>query len=301
MFGVTILGNNSALPAHERHPTSQVVNLGKYQFLIDCGEGAQMQMARFKIKRSRINHIFISHLHGDHYFGLPGLITSLGLLGRNTELHIYANAALKNILDSILQAADTRLPFTLHFHTLNKEGVLLDNPDFSVESFRVFHRIECWGFIFREKKVPRKVNKDAIAQFNINTEDFDRLKMGEDIRSVDGINISNELVTVTNTPPRSYAYCGDTLFEESIADKVRDVSLLYHETTYLKGLEEKAGERFHSTTHQAAEIAKMANVKRLLIGHFSSKYELLDEFLTETCEIFPETQLALEGCSFLVP
>src|ERR1035437_3067850 len=167
MFGVTILGNNSALPAYERHPTAQIVTLHEQLFLIDCGEGTQMQMAKYKIRRSKINHIFISHLHGDHYFGLIGLITSMGLLGRENELHLYAPAPLKEIIDLQFKVADTKLPFTLHFHPLEKEGLVVEGKRFSVECFTTQHRVECWGFIIREKKHLRKIDKEKVLQFNI--------------------------------------------------------------------------------------------------------------------------------------
>lgn len=300
MFGVTILGNNSALPAYDRHPTSQVVTLGQFQFLIDCGEGTQMQLARYKIRRSRINHIFISHMHGDHYFGLPGLITSMGLLGRDTDLHLYGPPLIKPIIDLILQAADTQFGYTLYFHPIEKEGILLEDPKFSVECFRVFHRIECWGFIFREKKSPRKIDKNTISSYDIPASSFDLLKAGENIITENGQIILNKDVTIANTPARSYAYCADTLHNPSIAEKVKGVSLLYHETTYLKDLNERAFQRFHSTTLQAADIASRANAKALLIGHFSSKYEQLDVFLTEAKEVFPSTDLAIEGVTYRI-
>ncbi len=300
MFGVTILGNNSALPAFDRHPTAQVVTLDQYQFLIDCGEGTQMQLSRYKIRRSRINHIFISHLHGDHYFGLPGIITSMALLGRETDLHIYAPLALKNILDNILEAANAILPYHLHFHPITEEGILVEDPKFSVECFKVLHRIECWGFLFRERKKPRKIIKEAIRFYNISSVNFERLKMGENITTADGKIVQNEQVTLPGKPARSYAFCADTIYNEPIADKVKDVSLLYHETTYLKALEERAAARFHATTIQAANIAAKANAERLLIGHFSSKYESLDEFLIEAAEVFPNTQLAIEGVTYRI-
>jgi len=300
MFGVTILGNNSALPAFDRHPTAQVVTIDQYQFLIDCGEGTQMQLSRYKIRRSRINHIFISHLHGDHYFGLPGIITSMGLLGRDTDLHIYASPLLENILHSILQAANAVLPYNLHFHAIAEEGILVENPKFSVECFKVLHRIECWGFLFRERKKLRKINKEAIRFYNISSVNFECLKMGENIITEDGKVVLNEEVTLPNKPARSYAFCADTIYSEPIADKVKDVSLLYHETTYLKALEERAAARFHATTIQAANIAVKANAESLLIGHFSSKYENLDEFLTEATEVFPNTQLAIEGVTYRI-
>jgi ribonuclease Z len=300
MFGVTILGNNSALPAYDRHPTSQVITLDQHQFLIHCGEGTQMQLSRYKIRRSRINHIFISHLHGDHYFGLAGLITSMGLLGRENDLHLFAPTPLKHILDCIMQAADTRLPYTLHFHPLGEEGILVEDLKFSVESFKVVHRIECWGFLFREKKKPRKINKEKIIPYHISVTNFEKLKMGEDVIAEDGKIVSNEEVTLPNKQARSYAFCADTIYEESIAEKVKEVSLLYHETTYLKTLEERATARFHATTTQAASIAVKANAENLLIGHFSSKYEKLDEFLSEASEVFPATQLAIEGVTYRI-
>jgi len=298
MFGVTILGNNSALPAYDRHPTSQVVTLDQHQFLVDCGEGTQMQLSRYKIRRSRINTIFISHMHGDHYFGVPGLITSMGLLGRETDLHLHAPPSIKPIIDAILQAADTTLPFQLLFHPLEKEGTIAEEARFSVETFRVNHRIECWGFLFKEKKTTRKINKEAIAEYHFDSATFEKLKIGEDVLTANGKPVSNEAVTYPNTPPPSYAYCADTSFAPAIAEKIQGVSLVYHETTYLKELEDRAHLRFHSTTTQAAKIAQLANAKRLLIGHFSSKYETLDPFLEETKEVFPATELAVERVTY---
>jgi ribonuclease Z len=300
MFGVTILGNNSALPAHDRHPTAQVVTLDQFQFLVDCGEGTQMQLTRYKIRRSRINHIFISHLHGDHYFGLPGLITSMGLLGRDTDLHLYAPPELKPIIDLILNAADTQFGYVLHFHPLDKEGVLVDNPKFSVETFHVYHRIQCWGFIFREKKKPRRINKQTIGNYALNAAQYELLKSGENIMTDKGEEIVNETVTIASAPAKSYAYCADTAYNPLVADKVKQVTMVYHETTYLKGLEERASQRYHSTTLQAANIALKANADRLLIGHFSSKYEELNDFLQETREVFSATDLAIEGVTYLI-
>jgi ribonuclease Z len=301
MFGVTILGNNSALPAYNRHPTAQVITLNDHLFLVDCGEGTQMQMNIYKIRRSRINHIFISHLHGDHYFGLPGLITSYGLLGRIHELHLYAPGALQNILELQLNVSDTKLPYKLHFHPLEKNtSILIEENDFSVECFEVVHRIDCWGFLFREKKKPRKINIDEVRKHNIPVEFFERLKQGEDFIDDNNNIIKNESVTIANKPPKSYAYSADTLYTESLAEKFRDVNMLYHEATYLKDKLDKATSRFHSTSEQAATLAKLSNVKKLIIGHFSSTYETLDEFLNEAKEVFPNTQLALEGQTYIV-
>ena len=300
MFGVTILGNNSALPAFDRHPTAQVVTLGEHLFLIDCGEGTQMQIARYKIKRSRINHIFISHLHGDHYFGLIGLITSMGLLGREHDLHLFAPAGLDEIIAMQLKVAATTLPFKLHFHPLEKEGIIVEHHKFQVECFATQHRIPCWGFMVKEKKVSRKIDKERVLQFEIPTAYYESLKLGRDYETKDGRIIKNEWVTIPNTAAKSYAFCADTIFDETLIDKVKNVDLLYHETTYLKDLYERATLRFHSTTHQAATIALKANVHKLLIGHFSSKYDVLDEFLNEAKEVFINTELAIEGITFKV-
>lgn len=300
MFGVTILGNNSALPAYDRHPTAQAVTLYDQIFLIDCGEGTQMQIAKYKVKRSKINHIFISHLHGDHYFGLPGLITSMSLLEREHGLHIYAPAALEEIIKLMFNVAGTQFPFPIHFHTLKEEGILIDAEKFSVECFKVYHRIECWGFLIREKKKPRRINKETITNYSIPPVFYERLQEGMDYVSNDGSVIKNELVTIVNTPAKSYAFCADTLYAESIACKVKNVTLLYHETTYLKDLEQRAASRYHSTTIQAAKIAALASAERLLIGHFSSKYETLDAFLEEVKEVFPNVELGLEGVTYRI-
>ncbi len=300
MFGVTILGNNSAIPAFNRHPTSQVVTLNDQLFLIDCGEGTQMQIARYKIRRSKIHHIFISHLHGDHYFGLIGLLTSMGLQGRESELNIYGPPELEEIIRLQLRVASTVLPFPLHFHVLGTDSVLLDSPKFRIECFQTSHRIPCWGFVIREKKKPRKINREKAIAFHIPTSFYESLKDGDDYVTDAGTRVSNFEVTFANKPPRSYAYCADTRYDENIADKARQVNLMYHEATYLKDLEERAMTRFHSTTAQAATIATIGRVKKLLIGHFSSKYEELDMFLHETREIFPNTDLAIEGVTYQI-
>lgn len=300
MLSLTILGNNSAIPAFGRNPTAQVLQNLDECFLIDCGEGTQLQLTRYKIKRSKINHIFISHLHGDHYFGLIGLISSMGLQGRTTDLYVYAPALLENILLLQFEAAKTTLPFTLHFKALDGEGIIYQGSKITVESFTVSHRIDCWGFLFREKKNPRKLDPDRVKSYEIPASFYDALQKGSDYTTKKGTIIPNEEVTIPNTAGRSYAYCADTIYDESIALKVQQVDVIYHEATYLKDLEERAAARFHSTTTQAASIALKAGASRLLIGHFSSKYELLDEFLSEACEVFPQTELALEGLCFKI-
>jgi ribonuclease Z len=277
-----------------------VITLDEHLFLVDCGEGTQLQMTKYKIRRSKINHVFISHLHGDHYFGLIGLITSMGLLGRQHDLHLYAPSPLKQIFDMQLEVADTQLPFALHFHPLQEEGVIVRDSKFEVSSFRVQHRIECWGFKFRQIRPVRKVNPEKARQQEVPSSFFDRLKWGEDYISKEGKIIKNELVTDPGSKSRSYAYSSDTMYDERIIDKIRDADLLYHETTYLRELEERAVKRFHSTTVQAATIAQKAGVQKLLIGHFSSKYEKLDEFEKEAREVFPNTELAIEGVTYRV-
>ena len=300
MLAVTILGNNSALPAFDRHPTAQVVTMDEHIFLIDCGEGTQMQMAKYKIRRSKINHIFISHLHGDHYFGLIGLLTSMGLLGRSQDLNVYASPPLKDIIGLQLQAANIELPYPLHFHPLIQEGPIVREAKFEVSCFHVYHRIECWGFRFREIRAFRKVNPEKARQYGVPSSFFDRLKWGESYETQNGDIVENQWVTDPAIKAKSYAYSADTLYDERIIEKVQGVDLLYHETTYLKDLEERAGKRFHSTTVQAATVAQKAGAQRLLIGHFSSKYEKLEAFEQEAREVFPNTELALEGVTYKV-
>lgn len=298
MLALTILGNNSALPAFGRNPTAQVLQTQDEAYLIDCGEGTQMQLAKYKIRRSKITHVFISHLHGDHYFGLIGLLTSMGLLNRTNDLHVHAPALLKDILEIQLKAAHITLPFPLHFHPLGEDSLIADDKKITVECFRVKHRIDCWGFLFREKKNPRHINPEKARSYEIPPAFYDALQKGHDYTNAKGTIIPNAEVTIPGTVPKSYAYCADTLYDETIADKVKGVDLLYHETTYLKDFEEKAIERFHSTTEHAANIAVKSGAKKLIIGHFSSKYENLEEFLRETSLIFPQTELALEGVCF---
>lgn len=300
MLSVTILGNNSAVPAHNRHPTAQVLQTLEHTFLIDCGEGTQMQMNAYKIRRSKINHIFISHLHGDHYFGLIGLLTSLGLNHRNNELHIFSPKPLKEIIDLQLKAANIILPYSLNFHVLENEEIIYEDKKISVECFKVLHRIECWGFLFREKKNLRKIDAGKIKKYNIPSSWYESLHEGKDFITDKNEVIKNELLTMAVTPPKSYAYCADTGYFEPIVTKIKGVDLLYHEATYLHALEEKATSRFHSTTKQAAMIAKIAGAKKLLIGHFSSMYENLDEFKIEACETFENTEIAEEGTCYMI-
>jgi ribonuclease Z len=298
LFSVTILGNNSAIPAHNRHPTAQVIQTPDHTFLIDCGEGTQMQMNTYKIRRSKINHIFISHLHGDHYFGLIGLLTSLGLNHRTHELHIYSPQPLKEIIELQLNIPGVHLSYPLHFHDIKNEGVLFEDKKIAVECFKVNHRIECWGFLVREKKNIRKIDIEEVKKYNVPSSFYESLHEGKDFITGSNEVIKNEILTTATTPPKSYAYCADTSYFEPIAEKVKGVDLLYHESTYLHVFEEKAASRFHSTAKQAAMIAKKADAKKLLLGHFSSMYETLDEFKNEACEIFENTEIAEEGACY---
>jgi ribonuclease Z len=300
MLAVTILGNNSAIPAFERHPTAQVLQNNEQAFLIDCGEGTQMQMMRYKVKHSKVNHIFISHLHGDHYFGLIGLLTSMGLLGRKNDINLYAPESLMSIIELQLKVADAHLPYKLNFHPLLKEGVLYEDKLISIECFNVYHRIPCWGFLFKEKKHLRKIEREKVKQYNIPPEYFDSLHKGQDYTTPDNKVIKNELVTSPGVHGKSYAYCADTLYNEDIIPKIKGADLLYHESTYLHHLQERAKSRFHCTSQEAAQIANKAGVKKLLLGHFSSQYEQLDEFLNESRPIFENTELAIEGVTYLV-
>ncbi|QEC40205.1 ribonuclease Z [Pseudobacter ginsenosidimutans] len=298
MLAVTILGNNSALPAYDRHPTAQLVTLDDQLFLVDCGEGTQVQLSRYRIRWGRINYIFISHLHGDHYFGLPGFLNSMGLLHRENDLHLFAPPELEPILDLQFKAASTVLPYKLHFHPLTEEGVLVKTDKFKVTCFPTKHRIPCWGFRFEQVKAPRRVNPEKAVRHGVPAAFYDKLKWGENYTTQSGNLVMNEMVTDPAAKPKSYAYCADTIYDEELIPRIEGVDMLYHETTYLRELNDRAAARFHSTTEQAANIAKSANVGRLLIGHFSSKYENLDQFQAEAREVFPATDLAIEGVTF---
>ncbi len=300
MFSVTILGNNSAVPAFGRHPTSQVVSMNGNNFLVDCGEGTQIQMINYKIRRSKISHIFISHLHGDHYFGLVGLINTFGLLNRIQDLHVFGPPLLQEIIELQLKAANTTLSYQLFFHSITSEGVLVDEEKFQVSCFKTDHRISCHGFIFTEKKKPRKIDPAKAEAFNIPISFYHHLQNGEDFVTQNGETILNELLTTEGPTIRKYVYCADTRYDESIIVHIQDADMIYHESTYLDNAADKAFERFHSTTKQAATIAKKANVKRLLLGHFSSKYPILDEFEKEAREVFHNSELALEGVTYIL-
>jgi len=296
-FKLTILGCNSAVPTVERHPTAQLLNANERFFLIDCGEGTQVQLRKYQLSFQRINHIFISHLHGDHYFGLIGLISSMHLLGRNKDLHIYAHQELKSIIDLQLAASNTELNYPLFFHPIPEynEQLLFEDEGISVRNVLLNHTLKCSGFIFQEKKSKRKIIKEKIEKFNIPYEKYSGIKEGADWISDNGDIIKNKEITTENSPAHSYAFCTDTLYNEALIEKVKGVDLLYHEATFKKEFSERAKETGHSTTFDAATIAKKAKVKNLIIGHFSQRYRNLDELLVEAKDTFANTHLAESG------
>lgn len=300
MFAVTILGNNSAVPAFDRHPTSQVITLDGNNYLIDCGEGTQIQLINYKIRRSKISHIFISHLHGDHYFGLIGLINSLSLLSHQQVLHVYGPAPLREIIELQLKVADTQICYPLHIHHITEAKTLIDTDKLTVKCFPTNHRIECYGFSFEQKKQPRSLLTEKAKEYEVPAVFYDRLTKGDDYTKKDGSVVKNEWVTEAAEPGKKYAFCADTKYDENILTHIEGFDMIYHEATYLDNLRERAELRFHSTTKQAAMIAKKAGVKKLLIGHFSSKYDTLEEFEAEAKEVFPETELALEGVAYTI-
>jgi ribonuclease Z len=298
MLSVTILGNNSAVPAFNRHPTSQVVTNDGTNYLVDCGEGTQIQMIKYKIRRGKITHIFISHLHGDHYFGLVGLINTFNLLSHMQELHVFGPEPLQQIIEMQLKVADTTMCYPLYFHTLNKNEVLIDDDKIRVSCFRTNHRIECYGFLFEEKQGKRKLLIDKVRKQQIPVSFYGSLQQGLDYITTKGAVIKNDSVTLPPGKGKKYAFCADTKYDESIIQYIYGCDAIYHETTYLDSMRDKAFERFHSTTRQAAEIARRAMVNKLLIGHFSSKYSTLEAFQQEAREIFVNTDLAVEGVTY---
>lgn len=302
-FQVSILGCGSALPTLNRGSSAQVVNVNEQYYLVDCGEGTQLQLRRFKIKFQRINHIFISHLHGDHYLGLVGYLSSLHLLGRERELHVYGPSELEEVVNLQLKVAQTYLRYPLHFHPLqfqNKE-VVLETKTLMVVSFPLAHRIPCCGFLFREKPREPNIIKEKIKELAIPIAAIQGIKQGADFTTADGRVVPHAELVIQPMPPRSYAYCSDTKYKESTAEYVRDVDLLYHEATFPHSMKARARETYHSTALQAAKVAKEAGAKQLIIGHFSARFPNAEEFLTEAEKEFSNTVLAYDGLVAEVP
>lgn len=299
-FNLTILGCSSATPTSERNPTSQLVGHGDKLFLVDCGEGTQVSLRRMHIHFQRIRHIFISHLHGDHFYGLIGLVSSMHLLGRTKPLHVFGPPMLKEILDLQLLASQTTLLYPLEFHQTQAEKpeTIFEDEHISITSFPMLHRIPTTGFLFSEKRYERKIRKDVIELLKIPVHLIPSLRAGNDFHAPDGTIFPNETITIEPPAPRSYAFCSDTAYFEDIIPVVKGANLLYHETTFMNDRIANATDKFHSTTGQAAAIALKAGVKKLLIGHYSARYDNLQPLLDEAREVFPDSELAVEGCVF---
>jgi ribonuclease Z len=301
-FKITILGSSGALPAYGRYPSSQLVEIQNRHFLVDCGEGAQMQLTRFQANLHRINHIFITHLHGDHYLGLMGLIFTMHLLRRTNDLHIYGQPGLNEIITTHLRISQSAPNFKLVYHPLEKgeSRIIYDDAALTIETIPLIHKLPCSGFIFREKEKPRRIDKDKLPH-GLLIQQIANLKRGHDVVDEEG-NLIHKNTDLTFEPrkSRSYAYCADTAYNEPMIEKIRGVDILYHEATFSADEEQKARETLHSTASQAATIARSAGVSNLLLGHFSARYKDLEPILQEAKNIFPSTELALEGSTFVI-
>ncbi len=296
-FEVNILGCGSALPTVKHYPSSQVVNIREKLFMIDCGEGAQLQLRRSKLRFTSLNHIFISHLHGDHCFGLMGLISTFGMLGRTAPLHIHAPQELETLLTPHLEFFCKGMDYAVEFHAVDtrKATCIYEDRSVSVYSIPLLHRIPCCGFLFAEKPTPNHIRRDMIDFYQIPLYELNRIKNGADYTLPDGTVVANNRLTRPSDPPRKYAYCSDTIYNPSIVEQITGVDLLFHEATFASDKLARAKETFHTTARQAAQIALDAKVKRLVIGHFSARYDDENLLLEEAQSVFPNTLLAKEN------
>lgn len=301
-FEVHILGCGSALPTTRHNASSQVIKIGNKQFMVDCGEGTQLQLRRYHIHFSFINHIFISHLHGDHCFGLIGLISTFGMLGRTAPLHIYADPKLEELMKPQIDYFCKGMNYPLFFHNIDptRQQTIYEDNTITVETLPLSHRIPCCGFLFREKPKKRHLIGDVANYYNIPTYMRQSIKDGADFITPEGEVIPNCKLTKEPDPSRSYAYCSDTAPCRFGCGVLDGVDLLYHEATFAESEKERAAQTFHSTARQAAQAAKDAGVKRLLIGHYSSRYDTADVQLDEAREIFPDTIAAKEGDTIII-
>lgn len=301
-FDVTILGSSSATPIYNRNPTSQALNINERVYLIDCGEGTQQQMLRFEVKPSKIDHIFISHLHGDHYLGLIGLLSSMHLNGRKKPMQLFGPPELKKIIDVHFEYSFTNLNYEINFHPLQADisEIILDNQDITVETIILNHRIPCTGFVFRQKIPLLKLDAAQLERYQVGRNQFFKLKQGGDFIAENGEIVPNAAITIQPEKPKSYAYCSDTLVGEEYLPQIQNVDLLYHEATFMHDLLTRAQETHHTTALQAGEIALKAHVKNLIIGHFSARYKNLESLLEEARSVFKQTELAIEGKVFNV-
>ena len=299
-FELTILGSNSALPTSNRYPTAQVLQVPGRCFLIDCGEGTQIQLRRNKINFSSIQHIFISHLHGDHYYGLIGLISTMNLMGIKGDLHIYAHSELKNLLQPQLDFIRRDLTVRPVFHPLNfkKPQTIFESKTVEVVSFPVKHSMPTCGFLFREIQKQANIRKEMIKTYSIPISKIKEIKDGADFITEEGDVISNEILTTPPPAPTSYAFCTDTAFHPPLAEIVHGVDVLYHESTFLEELKELAAKTLHSTAKEAAEMAILSGAKKLLIGHFSARFKKTERFLEEARQVFENTEVAEEGKTY---
>lgn len=302
IFKINILGCGSATPTLRRNPSAQVINVLERHFLIDCAEGTQLQMRRYGIKFQKINHIFISHLHGDHYLGLIGFISTLHLLGRTKELHIYGPEALGDIIFGQLKASKSYLSFHIEFHPLTSKNseLIYEDDKVTIETIPLKHRIYCNGFLIKEKKHDFRIDIKSVEEHKIPIAWYQYLKKGMDYEE-NGVQISVSKLTFKPYNQRSYAYCSDTAYLESIIPIIKNVNLLYHEATFLSDHKERAKQTMHSTVEEACMIAKKANVDRLLIGHYSARYKSTDLFLEEGTKVFKNTFTVEDGDEFTIP
>ena len=299
-FKVHILGCGSALPTLQHNASSQIVELREKLFMIDCGEGTQIQLRRSRIHFSKIIAVFISHLHGDHCFGLPGMISTFGMTGRTAPLHIYAPAAFEPILDQTLSFFCQGLEFKVVFHAVDttQNKVVYEDRSLTVETIPLQHRIDCCGYLFREKPILPHIRRDMIDFYKIPISQINNIKAGADWVTPEGEMIANSRLTTPAEPARSYAYCSDTRYIKTLHELVKGVSTLYHESTYSAEDAERARLYWHSTSQDAAKVARDASVGKLLLGHFSARYNNESQLLEEAKEIFPNSYLTCEGATF---
>lgn len=301
-FAVLILGNSSATPMFDRHPTAQLLNFNEQYFLIDCGEGTQMQLYRYGVKSNKIAHVFISHLHGDHYLGLVGLLSSMNLTGRKSDLHLYGPPALYDILQLQFHYSDTMLQYNLIFHPTDPEKaeVILETNMFKVTSFPLQHRVPTTGFRFDEGRRSATLIVEKVEKLNIPKVFLSQLKKGMDCVGPDGTMYRSSELTSPAPQSRSYAYCSDTRAFAAYMGQIRNVNLLYHETTFMHDMQERAEATLHSTALEAAQVAQQVGAKRLLLGHYSARYRDLMPLLDEVTAVFPASELSIEGKWFNV-
>lgn len=303
-FELTILGSGSSVPTSGRNSAAQVLNVLERYFLIDCAEATQHQLRRFRVPYNKISHIFISHLHGDHFFGLMGFLSTLSLQGRRGEMHLYADARLRELMSCQLKIMRSRFLFPVVFHDLSrKEELIYEDKAVTVTAFPLKHHQEApvCGFLFREKERERTVRKDRAAAWKVPVAFMQYLKRGADFITPDGAIVANERLTASPPPARSYAYMTDTVFRERFAEYVRGVDLLYHEATYSREDEKLARASFHSTAAQAAEMARLSGAGKLLLGHFSARYTDPACLLPEARAIFPNSFICSDGDRYEVP